>query len=72
VRRRIPTLKLAAYIAGLLGISLLTVLVVRSDLAAMWHTLRSAGLDLLWLTPYRLVFFLLFAVGWRSQRPRVH
>jgi len=66
VQRRIPTLKLAAYVSGLLGVSLLTVLVVRSDFAAMWRTLRSAGLDLLWLVPNRLVFFLLFAIGWRS------
>jgi putative membrane protein len=66
VQRRIPTLKLAAYVSGLLGISLLTVLVVRSDFAAMWRTLRSAGLDLLWLVPFRFAFFLLFAIGWRS------
>lgn len=66
MRRRIPILKLAGYVSGLLGISLLTVLVVRSDLAIMWRTLRSAGLDLLWLVPYRLIFFLLFAIGWRS------
>jgi putative membrane protein len=66
VRSRIPTLKLAAYVSGLLGVSLLTVLVVRSDFAMMWRTLRSAGLDLLWLAPYRLSYFLLFALGWRS------
>jgi putative membrane protein len=66
VRRRIPTLKLAAYVCGLLGVSLLTVLVVRSDFAAMWRTLRSAGLDLLWLVPNRFIYFLLFAIGWRS------
>ena len=66
MQRRIPTLKLAAYVCGLLGVSLLTVLVVRSDFAVMWRTLRSAGLDLLWLVPNRVVFFLLFAIGWRS------
>ena len=66
MQRRIPTLKLAAYASGVLGISLLTVLVVRSDFAAMWRTLRSAGADLLWLVPYRLVYFLLYALGWRS------
>lgn len=66
MQRRIPTLKLAAYVSGLLGVSLLTVLVVRSDFAAMWRTLRSAGLDLLWLVPFRLSYFLLFAIGWRS------
>lgn len=66
MQRRIPTLKLAAYVSGLLGVTLLTVLVVRSDFAAMWRTLRSAGLELLWLVPFRLVYFLLFALGWRS------
>jgi putative membrane protein len=63
--QRIPTLKLAAYIGGLLGLSLLTVLVVRSDFAAMWRTLRAAGWDLLWLPPYRVIYFLLYAIGWR-------
>ena len=63
--QRIPTLKLVAYICGLLGLGLLTVLVVRSDFAAMWQTLRSAGWDLLWLPPYRSVYFLLYALGWR-------
>jgi putative membrane protein len=58
-------LKLVAYICGLLGLGLLTVLVVRSDFAAMWQTLRSAGWDLLWLPPYRSVYFLLYALGWR-------
>lgn len=66
MQRRIPTLKLAAYVSGLLGVSLLTVLVVRSDFAAMWRTLRSSGLDLLWLVPFRLLYFLLYALGWRS------
>jgi putative membrane protein len=66
VQRRIPTLKLAAYVSGLLGVTLLTVLVVRSDFAEMWRTLRSSGLDLLWLVPFRLLYFLLFALGWRS------
>jgi len=65
VSQRIPTLKLAAYIGGLLGLGLLTVLVIRSDLTAMWQTLRSAGWDLLWLPPYRIVYFLLYAIGWR-------
>ena len=63
--QRIPTLKLAAYIGGLLGVSLLIVLVVRSDFSAMWQTLRSAGWDLLWLPPYRMLYFTLYAIGWR-------
>jgi putative membrane protein len=66
VQHRIPPLKLAAYIGGLLGLALLTVLVVRSDFASMWQTIRTAGWDLLWLPPYRLLYFLLYAVGWRA------
>jgi putative membrane protein len=66
VRHRIPTLKLVAYVGGLLGLSLLIALMVRSDFAAMWRTMRSAGASLLWLSPYRILFFLLYAIGWRS------
>jgi len=66
VRRNIPLIKLAAYLGGLVGLAVLIVLMVRSDFAEMWRTLRSAGWSLLWLAPYRLFFFLLYAVGWRS------
>jgi len=64
--RRIPLIKLAAYAGGLVGLLVLIVLMVRSDFAEMWRTLRSAGWSLLWLAPYRLLFFLLYAIGWRS------
>lgn len=66
MRHRIPLIKLAAYIGGLAGLSVLIVLMVRSDFAAMWQTLRSAGWSLLWLPPYRMLFFLLYALGWRA------
>jgi len=66
VRHRIPLIKLAAYIGGLVGLSVLIVLMVRSDFTEMWRTLRAAGWSLLWLTPYRMLFFLLYALGWRS------
>jgi putative membrane protein len=39
---------------------------VRSDFTAMWETLRSAGWNLLWLPPYRMLYFVLYAVGWRA------
>src|ERR1700733_8258898 len=32
----------------------------------MWQTIRTAGRDLLWLPPYRLLYFVLYAVGWRA------
>lgn len=60
-------MKAAAYIAGLLGLALLTVLVVHADVPAILHTWRRAGSALLWLVPYRLVFFALYAVGWRAM-----
>ena len=57
-------LKKAAYIAGVLGGALLIVLFVREDLAAILHTLVLGGWNLLWLVPYRALFFLLFALCW--------
>jgi putative membrane protein len=66
VRHKIPLFKLAAYIGGFVGLCILIVLMVRSDAEAMWRTLRSAGWSLLWLPPYRIVYFLLYALGWRA------
>jgi putative membrane protein len=60
-------MKAAAYIAGLLGLALLTVLVIHADVPAMLHSWRLAGAASLWLVPYRLVFFALYAVGWRAM-----
>jgi putative membrane protein len=59
-------LKAAAYIAGLLGLALLTILVVHADVPAIVSTWKRAGAPLLWLVPYRLVFFVLYAIGWRA------
>jgi putative membrane protein len=47
-----------------LGIALLIALGVRADLAGMLHTLGLAGWNLLWLVPYRGLYFVLYAVGW--------
>jgi putative membrane protein len=57
-------LKIATYIGGLLGLALLAVLLIRADFPVMVQTLASAGWDLLWLIPYRVPFFLLYAIGW--------
>lgn len=57
-------MKIAAYIGGLLGLALLVALMVHSDLSAMLHTLDSGGWQLLWLVPYRSLFFGLYAIGW--------
>jgi putative membrane protein len=47
-----------------LGLALLLTLVIRTDLAAILQTLGLAGWRLLWLVPYRTLFFLLYAIGW--------
>jgi putative membrane protein len=56
--------KIAAYVGGVLGLTLLIILVVRADFTAMLQTLAAGGWTLLWLVPYRALYFLLYAVGW--------
>ena len=57
-------MRFAAYIGGLLGLALLIVVAIRADLGAMLQTLAVAGWQLLWLVPYRGLYFLLYAIGW--------
>jgi len=58
--------KLAAYIGGLIGLCLLVGLMIRADYSAMLQTMLLAGWPLLWLIPFRAIFFLLFALGWQG------
>jgi putative membrane protein len=60
-------LRALAYIAGLLGLALLTTLVVHADVPAILSTWKLAGAPLLWLVPYRLIYFVLYAIGWRAM-----
>ena len=57
-------MKLVAYVGGLLGLMLLVILLVRADAGAMLHIFALAGWRLLWLVPYRVLFFTLYAIGW--------
>ena len=57
-------MKTAAYVGFLVGLILLIVLSVRSDLGDMVRTVAQAGWPLLWLLPYRTIFFLLYGIGW--------
>lgn len=57
-------LRIAGYTGGLLGLAVVLVLVIHTDIAAMLRAVGSAGWKLLWLTPYRALFFLFYAVGW--------
>jgi putative membrane protein len=57
-------LKIAAFLGCLLGLALLITLVVRADFSAILVTLASGGWELLWLAPYRALYFVLYAIGW--------
>jgi putative membrane protein len=53
------------YGGGLLGLALLVILMTRADLAGMLRVTAEAGWPLLWLLPYRALFYLFYASGWR-------
>jgi putative membrane protein len=57
-------LKTTIYIGGLFGLALLVGLLLHADLAGMLHALRLGGARILWLIPYRGLFFLLYALAW--------
>jgi putative membrane protein len=64
------SISVIAYIGGFIGLALLVILMVRADLAGMLRVTVAAGLPLLWLLPYRGLFYLLYAIGWlRLVRP---
>lgn len=54
----------AVFIGGLLGVALLVGMLIRTDCAAMMQTLKMGGWMLLWLIPYRALFYLLYAACW--------
>jgi len=57
-------LKIALYFGALAGVVLLVTLAVRVDLASMVHVITVAGWPLLGLLPYRILYFLPYALGW--------
>jgi putative membrane protein len=57
-------LKIAAYVGCLVGLIILIMLPIRTDFSGMVRTLELAGWPLLWLAPYRAVFFLLYGLAW--------
>jgi hypothetical protein len=58
-------MKRLAYIGGIVGILLVLALSLRTDFGAIRRAFQAAGFGLAWLIPYRLLFYLLYAVGWR-------
>jgi putative membrane protein len=56
-------LKIATYIGAFIGITLLLGVLVQADFSALVGILKS-GTAIVWLIPYRAVFFTLYAAGW--------
>src|SRR5882762_6649302 len=69
-------MKLITYIAGLLGLLILTVLVLHQGFHDVVHLLSQAGWALLWLVPFHALPLLLDAQGWRvllaPRDPEMH
>jgi putative membrane protein len=61
---KVHSVRLLLYVGILLGSALMLGVALRVDFAALGHLWGMAGWSLLWLVPYRGVYFLLFALGW--------
>lgn len=57
-------MRVSAYIGSVLGLLILVYLGVHAHLGDMLSALEAGGLPLLWLLPYRALFFVLYAIGW--------
>jgi putative membrane protein len=66
-------MKTPAYVGAVVGVIALISVAIHADFSAMLRTLSSGGAAVLWLIPYRALFFLLYATGWatllRSSEP---
>jgi putative membrane protein len=69
-------MKTPAYVGAVLGVVALIIVAVHADFPAMLRTLSSGGPAVLWVIPYRALFFLLYAIGWaallKSSEPARH
>ncbi len=57
-------MRIVGYIGAVLGLTLLLVLALRTDLPELLNSLELGAWPLLWLVPYRALYFLLYAIGW--------
>ena len=57
-------MKVSVYVGGLIGLALLVGIAVHANVPAMVQVLHLGGLELLWVIPYRALFFLSYAIGW--------
>jgi putative membrane protein len=63
--KRVPHVRLLSYFGALVGVGLLLALAVHTDFQALSRLWPLAGWPLLWLVPYRGLYFFLFAFAWR-------
>ena len=54
------------YVGILVGMALLLGVGLHTDFSGLAHLWRVAGWSLLWLAPYRGLYFLFFALGWQA------
>jgi putative membrane protein len=65
VVKRVSFMRILTYFGAVAGVGLLLTLAVRTDFQALSSLWLAAGWPLLWLVPYRGLYFLLFALAWR-------
>ena len=69
-------MKTPAYLGAVVGVIALIIVAVHADFPAMLRTLSSGGPAVLWLIPYRALFYSLYAVGWagllKASEPARH
>ena len=69
-------MKTPAYVGAVVGVIALIIVAVHADFPAMLRTLSSGGPGVLWLIPYRALFYSLYAIGWagllKASEPARH
>lgn len=58
--------RILMYVGILVGAALLLGVALHTDFSGLTHLWMVAGWSLLWLVPYRGLYFLLFALGWQA------
>jgi putative membrane protein len=63
--KRLSYVRMLSYLGAVVGLGLLLALALRTDFQALNRLWLLAGWPLLWLVPYRGLYFFLFALAWR-------
>jgi putative membrane protein len=63
--KRVSYVRMLSYVGCVVGLGLLLALALRTDFLALSRLWHLAGWPLLWLVPYRGLYFFLFTLAWR-------